>query len=296
MKLSGSELLSPPLRARLEHLDLVSRKVLRGTMRGERRAARLGHSVEFADFRNYAAGDDVRFIDWNLYARLDRLFLKLFFAEEERRVSILLDASPSMQFGQPTKFDWARQLAAALAYIGLVGGDRVRIETLRQPLAQVATPFRGRASATAMLDHIAAIEPEAPVAFSDGVKNFCVRSQPNTVAIVISDLLDKSGYRDAIAALTARQLEGFVIQVLSPEEVHPDLRGDLRLIDSEDAGATEITASRAVVRQYEIKLAEYLAEIREFCRARGIDYVLAETAMPIEQLITGLLRRRGLVH
>ncbi|HTM56028.1 MAG TPA: DUF58 domain-containing protein [Pirellulales bacterium] len=296
MRLSGSELLSPSLRARLEHLDLVSRKVLRGGMRGERRATRLGHSVEFADFRNYAPGDDVRFIDWNLYARLDRLFLKLFFQEAERRVSILLDASPSMQFGQPSKFDWARQLAAALAYIGLVRGDRVRIETLGQPLAQSATPFRGRVSAAAMLDRVASIEPEPPLPFSEGLKKFCVRTQPNTLAIVISDLLDKTGYREGIAALTARQLEGFVIQVFSPEERHPDARGDLRLIDSEDAGATEITASRAVVLRYEAKLAEYVAEVREYCRGRGIEYLLADSAMPVEQLVTDLLRRRGLVH
>ncbi|HEY2894533.1 MAG TPA: DUF58 domain-containing protein, partial [Pirellulales bacterium] len=127
-------------------------------------------------------------------------------------------------------------------------------------------------------------------------KNFCVRTQPNTVAIVISDLLDKHGYREAIAALTARQLEGFVIQALSPEELHPDLRGDLRLIDSEDAGGTEITASRAILRRYDAKLAEYVAEVREYCRARGVEYIFAESTMPIEQLVTGLLRRRGLVH
>ena len=140
----GEPLLSPQLLAQLERLELVSRKVFRGRMKGERRSNRKGQSVEFADFRNYVAGDDLRFIDWNTYARLDRLFLKLFLEEEDLHFYALIDASRSMDFGTPTKFHYAKQLAAALGFIGLVRADRVRIETLGQPAGQPGPVLRGR--------------------------------------------------------------------------------------------------------------------------------------------------------
>src|ERR1700755_2245291 len=132
MSTDAIPLLSPELLAQLERLELVSRKIFRGRIKGERRSLRKGQSVEFADFRPYVPGDDLRFVDWNTYARLDRLFLKLFLEEEDLHFYTLIDASRSMQFGTPTKFDYARQLAAALGYIALVRGDRVRIETLNR--------------------------------------------------------------------------------------------------------------------------------------------------------------------
>src|ERR1700754_5027419 len=125
-------LLNPELLAQLERLELVSRKIFRGRMKGERRSNRKGQSVEFADFRNYVPGDDLRFIDWNTYARLDRLFLKMFLEEEDLHFYLLIDASRSMSFGTPTKLFYAQQLAAALGFMGLTRSDRVRIETLGQ--------------------------------------------------------------------------------------------------------------------------------------------------------------------
>src|ERR1700676_2894301 len=141
-----SPLLSPELLAQLERLELTSRKVFRGRMKGERRSPRKGQSVEFADFRSYVAGADLRVIDWNTYARLDRLFLKLFLEEEDLHFYLLLDASRSMDFGEPTKLHYAKQLAAALGFIGLGRSDRVRIETLGQSPRQPAPVFRGRHS------------------------------------------------------------------------------------------------------------------------------------------------------
>ena len=167
-------LLSPELLAKLETMELVSRKIFRGRMKGERRSPRKGQSVEFADFRNYVAGDDLRFIDWNTYARLDRLFLKMFLEEEDLHFYALIDASPSMDFGEPTKFWYARQLAAALGFIGLVRGDRVKIETLGQPAGRPAPVFRGRRSLWRMLDHLEDIEPGETASLAEGVKNFCI--------------------------------------------------------------------------------------------------------------------------
>ncbi len=153
-------LLSPELLAQLERLELVSRKVFRGRMKGERRSKRKGQSVEFADFRNYVAGDDLRFIDWNTYARLDRLFLKMFLEEEDLHFYALIDASRSMDFGSPSKLQYAKQLAAALGFIGLARADRVRIETLGQPANQPGPVLRGRHSLWRMLAALEAIEPD----------------------------------------------------------------------------------------------------------------------------------------
>src|SRR3954447_22630695 len=135
---SETPLLSPELMAQLERLELVSRKIFRGRLKGERRSKRKGQSVEFADFRNYVPGDDLRFIDWNSYARLDRLFLKMFLEEEDLHFYALIDASPSMDFGTPTKLEYAKQLAAALGFVGLIRGDRVRLETLGQASSRPA--------------------------------------------------------------------------------------------------------------------------------------------------------------
>src|SRR5215831_4304641 len=145
-------LLGPDLLAQLEKLELMSRKIFRGRMKGERRSKRKGQSVEFADFRNYVHGDDLRFIDWNTFARLDRLFLKMFLEEEDLHFYALIDASNSMDFGEPSKLQYAKQLAAALGFIGLVRADRVKIETLGQSLRERGPALRGRRNVWRMLD------------------------------------------------------------------------------------------------------------------------------------------------
>ena len=186
---TNSALLTPELLARLEKMELVSRKIFRGRMKGERRSRRKGQSVEFADFRNYVAGDDLRFIDWNTYARLDRLFLKMFLEEEDLHFYALIDASPSMSFGNPTKLQYAKQLAAALGFIGLVRGDRVKIETLGRPSSAV---FRGRRSLWRMLGHVEEFQPDETASLAEGVKSFCVRNSGKGIVVLMTDLMDKA--------------------------------------------------------------------------------------------------------
>ncbi|MFI4874042.1 MAG: DUF58 domain-containing protein, partial [Blastopirellula sp. JB062] len=202
---SAIDLLSPKMLAQLERLELVSRKIFRGRMKGERRSKRKGQSVEFADFRNYVHGDDLRFIDWNTYARLDRLFLKLFLEEEDLHFFTLIDASASMDFGEPTKLHFAKQMAAALGYIGLCRADRVKAESFGTPLRQPGPVLRGRHSLMRMLDHIHQIEPGENVPLLDAVKSFCLRNQGKGVLVLLTDLMDKSGYEAAFRFLTAQQ-------------------------------------------------------------------------------------------
>lgn len=296
MSNTTTPLLSPELLAELERLELVSRKIFRGRLRGERRSTRKGQSVEFADFRNYSPGDDLRFIDWNTYARLDRLFLKLFHEEEDLHFYALVDASRSMDFGHPTKLLYAKRLAAALSFVALKRGDRVRIETLAQAVETPAPVFRGQASIWRMQEYVRAMDAEPTVPLAEGVKNFLIRNPGRGIVVLVSDLLDKQGYQTSIKYLLSRQLDIYVVQVLSAEELNPELSGDLRLVDCEDQDAAEITASPGTIDRYRKTLSTFVEEAREFCTWRGVGYVLANNQLPLESLISGYLRKRGLVR
>src|SRR5271168_4008019 len=158
MAAAAKTLLEPDFLARLEQLELVSRKIFMGRMKGERRSKKKGQSVEFADYRNYVIGDDLRFLDWNLYARLERLFIRLFMEEEDLHFTVLIDNSLSMDFGNPSKLHYAKQVAAALGFIGLVNLDRVVIEAFNNRLAQSMPAVRGRRSLWRLLDFLNKIE------------------------------------------------------------------------------------------------------------------------------------------
>ncbi len=296
LEVSRTTLLSPELLARLERLELVSRKIFRGRMKGERRSRRKGQSVEFADFRNYVAGDDLRFMDWNLYARLDKLFLKLFLEEEDLHFFALIDASGSMGFGDPSKLYYAKQLAAALSFVGLARADRVKIETLGSSRRNAGPVLRGRRSLWRMLEYLDTLQSGENVTLLDGVKNFCLRNSGKGILVLLTDLMDKSGYQAALRVLLAQQVDVYVIHILSPEELHPTLHGDLRLIDSEDADVAEVTISRPLLNRYQRTLAAFVDGAREYCTRRGMTYVFADTSQPVEQLVTRYLRERGLVR
>jgi uncharacterized protein (DUF58 family) len=289
-------LLSPDLMAQLERLELVTRKVFRGRMKGERRSKRKGQSVEFADFRGYVPGDDLRTLDWNLFARLDKLIIKLFLEEEDLHFYTLIDASQSMDFGQPSKLEYAKQLAAALGFVGLVRTDRVRIETLGTDLAHRGPILRGRRSVWRMLDFVGSIQPGETATLAEGVKNFCLRNSGRGVLVLISDLMDKNGYESALRYLMAREMDVYVIHVLSQEEIDPDVKGDLRLVDCEDDDIAEITVSVPLLTRYKATLNAFVGGVQEFCNRRGMNYLLANNQTPVKDLIGSYLRRRGLVR
>jgi len=296
MPTASIPLLSPELLAQLERLELVSRKIFRGRIKGERRSLRKGQSVEFADFRGYVPGDDLRFVDWNTYARLDKLFLKLFLEEEDLHFYALIDASESMNFGTPTKFEFAKRLAAALGFIGLIRSDRVKIETLGQPAAQPGLTLRGRQSVWRLLDHLDGIQPGETVSLSAGIKNFCVRNSGRGIVVLISDLLDKNGYEEGLRYLMAQRMDPYIVHVLSAEEVDPEIKGDLRLIDCEDANETEISVSVPLLKRYKQTLAAFVSGVQEYCTRRGMGYLLARSNQSVDQLVTGYLRERGLIR
>ncbi|MDE0865519.1 MAG: DUF58 domain-containing protein [Rubripirellula sp.] len=289
------QLLSPALLAKLERMELVSRKVFRGRMKGERKSKRKGQSVEFHDFRHYAPGDDLRLIDWNLYARLDQLFLKLFQEEEDLHFYAMIDASESMNFGNPTKLQVAKQLAAALGYVGLCRADRVSVQALGPP-GRHAPVLRGRASLWKMLNYLDEIDSGHNVSLYDGVKDFSNRNSGTGVAVLISDLMDKNGYETALRMLIGRQMDVFVMHVLSPEEIDPPLRGDRRLIDIEDGDAAEVTINTYVLQKYQETVKSFIGSVKTFCAKRSIVYLPVRTETPVETIVTKYLRERGVVR
>ncbi len=294
-----SDLLSPALLARLERLELVSRKIFRGRFKGERRSRRKGQSVEFADFRTYVPGDDLRFLDWNLFARLDKLFLRLFLEEEDLHFYALIDASTSMDFGEPTKLHYAKQLAAALGFVGLVRADRVKVEALSGARRASGPVLRGRRSLWRMLEYLDGLQPgadETNAPLAEKIRNFVLRHRGKGILVLMTDLMDKQGYEPALRMLLAQQMDLYLVHILSPEELQPDIQGDLRLVDAEDGDVTEVTVSRPLLDRYRKTLGAFVQGAREYCTRRGMAYMLASTAVPVEDVVTKYLRQRGLVR
>jgi uncharacterized protein (DUF58 family) len=288
-------LLDPQFLARLEQLELVSRKIFLGRIKGERRSKRKGQSVEFADYRNYVVGDDLRFLDWNLLARLDRLFIRLFMEEEDLHVYLLIDNSLSMDFGTPTKLHYARQVAAALGFIGLVNMDRVVLHVFNDRLTQQSPALRGRRSLWQMLSFLQKIEPAGPSDLRHALKAFSLKCTGKGIVILLSDFMDKGGYEEALRYLIARQLDIYAIQILSQEEIDPEVVGDLKLVDVEDEDVAEITVSGPLLKRYKQNLAAYQAALNEFCLRRGVSYLSTSNQLPFERLVLNALRLRGLV-
>src|SRR5688572_19707445 len=233
-------LLDQQLLARITRLDIATRKLLQGRQKGEKRSKKRGRSVEFADHRPYAAGDDLRFLDWNVYARLDRLMIKLFLEEEDQHVYVLVDASASMDYGRPNKLRYALRAAAALGYIGLVNMNRVGVGVFSSQLDRTLRPERGRRNLRKLLKFLEDTRPGGRTDLGAACKRFALEHPRRGVMVIISDFLDRHGYEDAVRYFIARRMDVFCLQVLAPQELEPPLAGDLKLTDVEDGEVTEI--------------------------------------------------------
>ncbi len=285
-------LLEPSFLEKLERLRLAARRRTRGPA-GERRSRSLGRGVEFSDHRAYQVGDDWRYVDWNIYARLDRLFVKLFEQEEERDVHLLLDASASMRFGQPPKLEYAKRLAAALGYVALAGGERVGAAAVHGASVRTLPPRRGRAHAHHLFRFLEAEQAHGPTRLEEAAQHFVPRRRGLVVAL--GDLLDPSGFQGFLGRLRHAGLEVFVVHVLSEEDLQPPGPGELRLVDAETQEGVEVTLDEAAVRAFAAQRDAFLEEVRQFCVRQGMVYVRATTAVPVEELVLRYLRRAGIV-
>ncbi|MGH7132557.1 MAG: DUF58 domain-containing protein [Phycisphaerales bacterium] len=322
---SVAELMPPELAAQLDRLDVVSRKLFAGKLQGERRSKRRGRSVEFDDYREYVAGDDLRHIDWNVFARLDRFFIKVFQEEEDLAVHLVIDASASMNAGEPNKLLVAARLAMALGYIGLVNNNRVLATVFGAGPLRRMDPQRGRRGTQRLgaflLEHVFAGvsmggEENAPAgpAFSAAIRTIAATPAGKGVTVVISDLLVPGGYEEGLRALGAGAAAGAMdvlcLQLLSSGELDPGTEGrtpgdaereaavigDLRLTDVETGRAAEVTVTKELVAQYRRSVEKYIGEAAAFCSSRGMQHELVRSDSDLGKLLTGELRRRGLLR
>src|SRR5262249_33235467 len=214
---------------------------------------------------------------------------------EDLHFYILLDNSLSMDFGSPSKLRYAKQVAAALGFVGLVNMDRVVIEAFNDRLTQTMPAARGRRSLWRMMDFLQKIDAAGPSDLRQALRTFSLKCSGKGIVVLLSDLMDKGGYEEALRYLVARQLDIYVIQILSQEEIDPEVVGDLRLVDIEDDDVAEITVSGPLLKRYKQNLAAYRAALHEFCTRRGVAYLFTSNQVPFDRLVLSYLRQRGLV-
>lgn len=306
-------LLDPAFLRRLERLRIQARRAFPGVMRGERRSTRRGASVEFADFRKYEAGDDFRHVDWNIYARLERLMLRQFVEEEDVRIDILLDQSSSMHFGEPvSKFDFARRAAAALAFIAVGSLDRFGVTTFDSAIKARGRALRGRGHLMSVISFLEGLEgageaaqppgaTEAATEAADGAApveggrartdlGATLRTYHRTnlrpgILFILSDFFDAADFRQEIRLLAHSGYDINLIQVLAPQETEPDLAGDLMLVDSETGEPREVTINGPMMAAYRKALDHYVGSLETFCRTNGVGYLLATSDTSFEDLL-----------
>jgi uncharacterized protein (DUF58 family) len=287
--------------ARLEHLSLPNRRPIPGPSAGPRRSTHHGASVEFADFRSYSSGDDFRRIDWNAYARLGRLFLRLYSAEEATTVTLFLDHSTSMSFGEPSKALAAARFAAIFAYVALQNYDRVAVVGWGDSVDRYVPPQGGRAVISQVWFQIAQImnAPQAQPASRStdfaALREFGRFHRGRGLAIVLSDLLTDTDWQGGLRALAASGQEVSLAQILAPEEIDPSLRGDWKLRDLESGQEVEVTISPRLLKRYREEFAAHTSAIREFCRRRSIPYVQLRSDAPVDATVLTSLQTAGLL-
>lgn len=310
-------LLDPAFLKKLELLKIQARRAFAGTMRGERRSTRRGASVEFADFRKYEAGDDFRHVDWNIYARLERLMLRQFVEEEDVRIDILLDQSGSMHFGNPiTKFDFAVRAAAALSFLAVSGLDRVGISTFDSAARIRLRAMRGRGHLLAALSFLGNLSEEfssnsmacgisenvrteegenvpEPTNLAAVLRSYQKSTSRAGILFIISDFLDTGDFQKEMKMLAHRGFDVNLLQVLAPEEINPELGGDLLVIDAETGEEREITVNDRALAAYKASLSRFTDSLESFCRGCGLGYLMvtADTAFE-DTLLKNLIESR----
>jgi uncharacterized protein (DUF58 family) len=298
----SSDLFDSAFLSRLERLRLQVRRVFAGARRAERRSRRTGSSLEFADYRDYAPGDDPRRIDWNIYGRIGRLMMKLTEEEEDLRVAILVDCSASMHWrpadaNRPSKFDLSRKVAAALGYLALHGMDHVEMWFFDTTLRGESGLFRGRPAFHQILRFLRNA-PDSPggTRLEDSLERFGKRQRRRGLAIVASDCLDPAGYERGLLALAGRHFDLHLLHVMDPAEWEPTERGDLLLRDCEGGGELAVTAGPGLLRAYRDEVRRFREGLRTWCSRHQAGYSFISTDAEFDDIVLRMFRREGLVQ
>ncbi len=289
-------MLNPEFLAQLEQLRIHCKKPFRGKYRGDRRSLNRGPGVEFSDYRQYEHGDDLRYLDWNIYARLEKLFIKLFQADEELPISILLDTSQSMQFGEPTKLDYAKQVAASLGYIALANSDRVSLYTLADRLLAALPSTYGKSQFPRIQKALMTIDAGGTTHLTESFKHLATYQPQAGMVIVLSDFLDTAGYSEGVNSLLGRGFALTLIHIQCIEEIDPPPPGDWRLQDAETGETKEITINEETIAHYRNRQKEFCENLQNFCIKRGVGYIHMRTDMAVESVILHDMQRAGFIQ
>jgi uncharacterized protein (DUF58 family) len=295
-EIQKADLFDDDFQRRLETLAIVSRRVFTGRMRAERRSKKKGSGVEFADHRDYVAGDDFRYVDWNVYQRFGRLLVRLYEEEEDLSIYFIVDCSTSMGFGDGRKFDQARRLATALAYVGLANLDRVTIAGVSDDVVARMPTTRGKGRIFKVFQFLRGLKPDGTTDLGDTLKTFVAQHKRRGLAVLISDLYDPAGFEGGINVLRFNKFEPYVIHIVDPKEARPDLKGDVRIYDCETGDEREVTVTPKMLEKIERAFSEYREEVERFCTTRQVPYFAAEVDVPFDELVLRVFRRGGFLR
>lgn len=292
---SDGDLFDDDFQRKLEYLAIVSRRVFSGRLRAERRTKKSGSGVEFADHRDYAAGDDFRSLDWNVYGRLGRLLVRLYEEEEDLSIYLVVDISSSMGFGGKRKLLYAKRLCAALAYVGLANLDRITVVAVTDTIESRLPTARGKARIFKVLQFLRGLSPHGVTDLGDAMKTFVAQHKRRGLVILLSDLYDHHGFERGINVLRYNKFEPLALHIVDPADARPKLTGDVRIYDCETGDEREVTVTPRVLADLARAYDAYLAEIKKFCTERQVSYVAADVGVPFDDLILRVLRRGNLV-
>ena len=291
-----SLLFSEEFLRQLEHLTMLTRRPVAGHLRGHHRSRRTGTGMVFTDYRPYSTGDDTRNLDWGTYLRLDRLILRLFEEEADLPIYIFLDVSRSMGFGEPSKFDFARKFAAALAYIGLINHDRVSIVAFADGVVEEMPARRGKNQVWRALHFLERIEADGNTSLQAAFRSFFGARRTRGLAVLISDFLDPEGFEQSFQVIRQFRHDVFAVHIMSPDELDPPLADEILLVDSESGASNRVLVTPELVHAYHDSFQRYCGEIESFCRSHGWGYLRTSTAEPFEALMLKSLREQGLLR
>ena len=277
---------------KLEYLNLVSSHIIPGHMHGEHRAKKKTDSgIEFADYRQYVSGEDTKNVDWRTYLRLDKLILRLFEEEADLPIYIFFDASRSMDHGAPGKFDYARKIAAALCYVGLLNQDRVNLVGFADGIAQELSARRGKHQVWHAFRFLESVEPRGMTSMEKAFRGFFSSRRRRGLVVVVSDFLDEEGFSKAFDMLRYFRQDLFAVHVYSPDEVRPDLPDEVLLEDAELGTSQRVRVTPALLDAYAEQFEEHCEEIGRYCRKHGWGYLRTTTDVPFEDLILQVFRQ-----
>lgn len=291
-----ADLFDDEFQRKLDYLAIVSRRVFSGRMRAERRTRKSGSGIEFVDHRDYVEGDDLRYLDWNLYQRFGKLQIRLFEEEEDLAIYLIVDTSSSMAFGDGAKLRYAKRVAAALAYVGLANLDRVTVVGADEAVEEAMAPTRGKGRIFQIFSFLRGLEAKGQTNLHDALRSFAAKNKRRGLAVLISDLYDPAGFEGGINALRFHRFEPLVIQVVDRNEAAPRLLGDVRLYDCETGDEREVTVTARLLERYREAYEAYLGDIEAFCASKQVAYFAADVAVPFDELVLRIFRRGGFLR